>query len=96
MHTDVVSVSCPLYPISQAHASTDEGTPAPSVFEFCGQLVQSASPLESLYVAAGQAEQEEASVASKPVNPGLHRHASRVADPSAVPVFELAGQVVQS
>ena len=96
MQTDVVSVSCPLYPILQEHASIDESTLLASVFEFCGQLVQSASPTESLYVAAGQEEQEEASAASEPVNPGLHRHASRVADPSAIPVFELAGQVVQS
>lgn len=96
MQTDVVSVISPLYPISQEHAEIDEGTPLPSVLEFCGQLVQPASPLVSLYVAAGQEEQNEPSTASEPVNPGLHKHAARAADAFEIPVFELAGHVVQS
>ena len=74
----------------------DEGTPPASVFEFSGQLVQSASPLESLYVADGHEEQDVPSTASEPVNPGLHEHEARLADPVEVPVFELAGQAVQS
>ena len=88
-------MSCPLYPTSQEHATIDEATPLASVLEFCGQLVQSSWPLESLYVADGHEEQAEPSMANDPVNPGLHKHAARVADASEVPVLEFAGQVVQ-
>jgi hypothetical protein len=72
----------------------DEETLPASVFEFCGQLSQSASPLESLYAADGHKAHEEPAVANEPVNPALHRHAARVADPSEL--NELAGQAVQS